>query len=67
MSARLARQLELQFGAGDAGGAAAAATAPDAGGFAVRGRQCPECGARALRRADGCDRCSQCHYVGSCG
>ncbi len=67
MSARLARQLELQFEAGDAGGAAAVATAPDAGGFAVRGRQCPECGARALRRADGCDRCSQCHYVGSCG
>ena len=28
---------------------------------------CPECGARALQRVDGCERCPECNYVGSCG
>lgn len=35
---------------------------PDAGGA-----RCPECGARALRKVDGCTRCDECHYVGECG
>ncbi|MEI2787457.1 MAG: hypothetical protein V9E93_01090 [Steroidobacteraceae bacterium] len=35
--------------------------------FVTRGRQCPECGARALRRVDGCERCTECNHVGSCG
>ncbi|MFC5549194.1 adenosylcobalamin-dependent ribonucleoside-diphosphate reductase [Massilia aerilata] len=30
-------------------------------------RQCPECGARALTRVDGCTRCTECHYIGACG
>ncbi|MFL6676251.1 MAG: adenosylcobalamin-dependent ribonucleoside-diphosphate reductase [Massilia sp.] len=29
--------------------------------------KCPECGARALRKVDGCTRCDECHYVGECG
>ncbi|TFW22586.1 adenosylcobalamin-dependent ribonucleoside-diphosphate reductase [Massilia arenosa] len=29
--------------------------------------KCPECGARALRKVDGCTRCTECHYVGGCG
>jgi ribonucleoside-diphosphate reductase alpha chain len=29
--------------------------------------KCPECGARALTRVDGCTRCTECHYVGGCG
>ena len=29
--------------------------------------KCPECGARALQRVDGCARCGECHYIGSCG
>jgi ribonucleoside-diphosphate reductase alpha chain len=29
--------------------------------------KCPECGARALRKVDGCTRCEECHYVGECG
>jgi ribonucleoside-diphosphate reductase alpha chain len=33
----------------------------------VSGAKCPECGARALRKADGCTRCDECHYVGECG
>jgi ribonucleoside-diphosphate reductase alpha chain len=31
------------------------------------GAKCPECGARALRKIDGCTRCLNCHYIGSCG
>ena len=31
------------------------------------GGKCPECGAPALRRVDGCTRCAACHYVGDCG
>ncbi|RZA36183.1 MAG: adenosylcobalamin-dependent ribonucleoside-diphosphate reductase [Lysobacteraceae bacterium] len=33
----------------------------------VSGAKCPECGARALRKVDGCTRCDECHYVGKCG
>ena len=31
------------------------------------GRKCPECGANALRKIDGCSHCAECHYIGSCG
>lgn len=31
------------------------------------GRKCPDCGAYALRKIDGCSHCSECHYIGSCG
>jgi ribonucleoside-diphosphate reductase alpha chain len=34
---------------------------------AASGEKCPECGARALRRIDGCIRCTECHYLGGCG
>lgn len=30
------------------------------------GAKCPECGARALRKVDGCTRCTACHYLGAC-
>ncbi|CAH0180462.1 Vitamin B12-dependent ribonucleoside-diphosphate reductase [Massilia sp. Bi118] len=30
-------------------------------------RNCPECGARALAKVDGCTRCAECHYIGACG
>jgi ribonucleoside-diphosphate reductase alpha chain len=29
--------------------------------------KCPECGARALHKIDGCAHCAECHYIGSCG
>ena len=32
-----------------------------------RGAKCPECGAHAMIRKDGCDFCTQCGHVGSCG
>lgn len=33
----------------------------------VGGKKCPECGAYALRKVDGCSHCAECHYVGECG
>ncbi|MDR0274195.1 MAG: adenosylcobalamin-dependent ribonucleoside-diphosphate reductase [Burkholderiaceae bacterium] len=33
----------------------------------MAGKKCPECGAHALIRKDGCDYCTQCGYLGSCG
>ncbi|WP_288252058.1 adenosylcobalamin-dependent ribonucleoside-diphosphate reductase [uncultured Hydrogenophaga sp.] len=33
----------------------------------MAGRKCPECGAHAMIRKDGCDHCTACGYVGSCG
>ena len=31
------------------------------------GKKCPECGAHAMIRKDGCDFCTNCGYVGTCG
>jgi len=31
------------------------------------GTKCPECGARAMIRKDGCDFCTRCGHLGSCG
>jgi len=33
----------------------------------VSGRRCEECGAAALIRVDGCDRCTVCGAIGTCG
>lgn len=62
----------------DAAGATAAEAPPDEpnthathnalGGSAVlAGRKCPECGARALIRRDGCEYCTACGHLGACG
>ena len=68
MSARLSRQLELQLGGDDDSVPIDRHdTQPATTSFVTRGRQCPECGARALRRVDGCERCTECNHVGSCG
>ena len=31
------------------------------------GKQCPECGAHALHKVEGCLRCANCHHIGTCG
>ncbi len=68
LSARLSRQLELQLDIeGNVASADSAASLPTSSSFVARGRQCPECGARALQRVDGCERCPECNHVGSCG
>jgi ribonucleoside-diphosphate reductase alpha chain len=41
--------------------------AAEAAPRAMAGRKCPECGAHAVIRKDGCDWCTQCGHVGACG
>ncbi|WP_342052897.1 MULTISPECIES: adenosylcobalamin-dependent ribonucleoside-diphosphate reductase [unclassified Cupriavidus] len=50
-------------GGGTPGGAVLPAGAPGVGS----GKPCPECGAHALHRIDGCAKCANCGYVGECG
>lgn len=50
-------------GAAGAGGTLLPAGAPGVGS----GKPCPECGAHALHRIDGCAKCANCGYVGECG
>ena len=33
----------------------------------LKGKKCPECGAHAVIRKDGCDHCTQCGFMGACG
>ncbi len=33
----------------------------------LAGKKCPECGAHALIRRDGCEYCTQCGHLGACG
>lgn len=33
----------------------------------MAGKTCPECGAHAMIRKDGCDYCTSCGHLGSCG
>jgi len=33
----------------------------------MAGAKCPECGAHAMIRKDGCDYCTQCGHLGACG
>jgi ribonucleoside-diphosphate reductase alpha chain len=46
------------------------ADSPDAQTIAtpsMAGHKCPECGAHAMIRKDGCDYCTQCGHLGACG
>ena len=40
---------------------------PDAPAPARTGRVCEHCGSRAVVKADGCDRCTECGEIGHCG
>jgi ribonucleoside-diphosphate reductase alpha chain len=33
----------------------------------LAGKKCPECGAHAMIRRDGCEYCTQCGHLGTCG
>ncbi len=50
--------------AAPAAAAAAAAPLPPA---TMAGRKCPECGAHAVIRKDGCEYCTACGHIGACG
>lgn len=41
--------------------------APESVAPSMAGKKCPECGAHAMIKKDGCSFCTQCGYVGSCG
>lgn len=51
----------------DAPAPATAAAAAIAASPAVSGSKCPECGARAVIKKDGCSFCTECGHLGSCG
>ncbi|MDB5746390.1 MAG: ribonucleoside-diphosphate reductase, adenosylcobalamin-dependent [Massilia sp.] len=64
---RLAKQLATRAATLEAVASLDSAI-PQATQLAVAGAaRCPECGARALRKAEGCTRCDNCQYVGECG
>ena len=42
-------------------------TAAQAMNGVMAGKKCPECGAHAMIRKDGCDYCTQCGHLGTCG
>ena len=44
-----------------------AAAAVSASPGVMAGKKCHECGAHAMIRKDGCDYCTQCGHIGSCG
>ncbi|GAB3086687.1 adenosylcobalamin-dependent ribonucleoside-diphosphate reductase [Cupriavidus yeoncheonensis] len=64
LAARLARREGGAAAAENGQGAAAAAPVNPALGT---GKPCPECGAHALHKVDGCAKCANCGYVGECG
>ncbi|MGO4579024.1 adenosylcobalamin-dependent ribonucleoside-diphosphate reductase [Cupriavidus sp. 2TAF22] len=74
--AALAARLAVLEGRGPEaiGGQAAGAGQParaagqSAAGLGLgSGKPCPECGAHALHKVDGCAKCANCGYVGECG
>ena len=60
---QLFAEQELPTAAPDANAASAATLMP----HAMAGKKCPECGAHAMIRKDGCDYCTQCGFIGTCG
>jgi ribonucleoside-diphosphate reductase alpha chain len=61
-------QLAVQFAArGELGHAAPEAMTAAGAAPSQSAGKCPECGARALHKVDGCTRCVECHYMGGCG
>lgn len=52
---------------GDPVAALVTPAAPEAAAGAMAGSKCPECGAQAVIRKDGCEFCTSCGHVGACG
>ncbi len=64
LAARLARRAGA---AGEDAGQGAAVAATPVNPALGTGKPCPECGAHALHKVDGCAKCANCGYVGECG
>ncbi|CAG9185846.1 adenosylcobalamin-dependent ribonucleoside-diphosphate reductase [Cupriavidus pinatubonensis] len=65
LAARLARRENGAAGA-ESGQGNTVADAPVNPALGT-GKPCPECGAHALHKVDGCAKCANCGYVGECG
>jgi len=52
---------------GEAGEMASTVFVSEAAQTVIKGKKCADCGAHAVIRKDGCDYCTQCGYLGSCG
>ena len=63
----IARRSAAAEKGGSAAVSSAAAAAPQPDVAPMAGRKCPECGAYAMIRKDGCDYCTQCGHLGACG
>jgi ribonucleoside-diphosphate reductase alpha chain len=59
--------LERRANGTRAAPAAAAAAAAPLPPTTMAGRKCPECGAHAVIRKDGCEYCTACGHIGACG
>ncbi|WP_454764283.1 adenosylcobalamin-dependent ribonucleoside-diphosphate reductase [Cupriavidus campinensis] len=66
LAARLAARDGGEPAVAPAGHGGRAATAGHNPGVGT-GKPCPECGAHALHKVDGCAKCANCGYVGECG
>lgn len=66
LAARLARRDGGEAAVALAVSAEPAAAGKPAAGIGT-GKPCPECGAHALHKVDGCAKCANCGYVGECG
>lgn len=71
-TARLLLHRYAQLGILDEEGRVSGSTEPEA--FAdettkhrMAGRECPECGVKAVIKYNGCDKCTNCGYTGACG
>jgi len=58
---------QLSLGLTEPEAAPTAAPAAVLGPGLMAGKKCPECGAHAMIRRDGCDYCTACGHVGVCG
>jgi ribonucleoside-diphosphate reductase alpha chain len=56
-------ETKNSFLGSEAGGSDAAVR----GSHVIAGKRCPECGVDAVVKYNGCDKCTNCGYVGSCG
>jgi ribonucleoside-diphosphate reductase alpha chain len=64
----LAQRRPGHRGLGDGLGLASPASVPVVpAALLLSGKKCPECGAHALHRVDGCQKCASCGFVGNCG
>lgn len=60
-------QLGILEEEGRVSGSVEPAFAGEAPKYGVAGRECPECGVKAVIKYNGCDKCTNCGYTGSCG